>query len=1540
MPAPDGSDQPRARPPLVSRRPSPSSSSSSSAPAAASASASAGSLFVHVPEPSELANLPAQSVDMRKDLATIASEAHDLAVVKEECLARWRQLACESFGGEGTFAYPDFPPVPLSLPFFSAEPVLQLRDSDQQAPSPPAAREPTTRPGLSASLHNVAASPASDVASSRAGEAASGLSAKNAPPQEDATDFSARVVVAAPCLEVIFGSATRKGTAHDNEDRLSIAYWGGVSERLLRLPSLSLPSSSHAAAPAAGNRQLSVPPARDADAGEGARREAADAHAGAAAPPPDDEAYRSRSASEGPAVGAQGSAGSASGRRRAGAAGSLCGPSSSLQTGMQGVGASLNSTSTSNDDDDDAETQERTVSEVVRVFSASSRRRPLVGVPVPRTTPVDEGDAELESELALLQMSSVSPAYRAEEEARLRRAYAQRKKEREADACLQEMVLAHEAHGHRRRWPKPSASSLLFHHCGGASGRRAEEVEGGSHESRSASPFLCFITPHGRVLPQKLPAKRAGSDLLMEMPFVAAKKTRSCHAAALMESNFWHDRGKKRVQGWGYTSHAPLDVAVGSEAGTENTSPSGASSVAQTNARKPGEGKAHAAPETDEHNSARQRRSSLFGRRWSSGNGHFGAKGHQGKEKAEGKRGGEPGEDESARGSHADGENARAKTPSAGSQHDSENEGMFTLMRRPSSLFLRRRRKRKDSQKAKDDAHEQTSASRPQGGEGPACGEHGQAQAAPATGTAVALKREAPAIPLTLRNAPTFLFTICDGHDGPSAAVFAALELPKLLCCRTGRERVGKKADPRGGRGETEAAGKKGGDSPLWRQIVSRGSSALSRKQTLLQKGGCRAFDSGGSRDDQRDTLFKDAFHELDSNFRRQCHHASVRTGRACTSGACVLSVLVRGNELISQNVGDCRAALLTIDLEAGAHMYRGALRCGGSFTPDDVLEVRGVGDLLRSQVSSSEEEEADSEPGEEGTGSANANRCEDARPQNTRDFDAATVKREGGGAPTADRVPCVEPRRGGDAGGGTAGNGFAFSAPPRGDDEAKVRVDDKREEDDGQHALLTSPGRGLTRIAYPLDVASTGNGRVSHSSSFSSFPSRPGSLSSLSLAIDWVSSAPEEFEADEIPTETETSSSAPPSGDSQAGDSNSFARGASMAASALSSNSSTADTATLPFAARSPSISIGARLRAGERADSHPTFSCLSSSSSSLASFSPPSSSSSSAPAAGARTALSSGGDEVTGSMPAPSALSPGAAAGSSGSGVTASVKKPAKRMVKVSKYRLRHPYQERALMLQYLNTEHRCSDPRELARIRRAGGSILGGRVGGILEPARTIGDFDVKDAQPFGVLTATPDVARVRIRKPSLLLLGTDGIWDTLLPSDILACMQKIPQLWQLILEAFRDRMDEKARAVEARRRQSDPETGGAAAPAAASAKSTTPLTGQALREMQRRRREELEEEEATYQAERRQKLTKPQRLEKGIKADMLSRLCEELIKAARRRGSEDDATCLAVFLNPASPAAQPEETPTSPVSDAADAHTCLPTMFSGERGAKTK
>jgi serine/threonine protein phosphatase PrpC len=82
-------------------------------------------------------------------------------------------------------------------------------------------------------------------------------------------------------------------------------------------------------------------------------------------------------------------------------------------------------------------------------------------------------------------------------------------------------------------------------------------------------------------------------------------------------------------------------------------------------------------------------------------------------------------------------------------------------------------------------------------------------------------------------------------------------------------------------------------------------------------------------------------------------------------------------------------------------------------------------------------------------------------------------------------------------------------------------------------------------------------------------------------------------------------------------------------------------------------------------------------------------------------------------------------------------------------------------------LSEDHKPTDAGEKARIDRAGGFVLNGRVNGVLSLSRAIGDvsFKQRDVAPeLQAVTPCPDVLEVQMQlDDEFVVQACDGIWD---------------------------------------------------------------------------------------------------------------------------------------------------------------------------------
>lgn len=101
------------------------------------------------------------------------------------------------------------------------------------------------------------------------------------------------------------------------------------------------------------------------------------------------------------------------------------------------------------------------------------------------------------------------------------------------------------------------------------------------------------------------------------------------------------------------------------------------------------------------------------------------------------------------------------------------------------------------------------------------------------------------------------------------------------------------------------------------------------------------------------------------------------------------------------------------------------------------------------------------------------------------------------------------------------------------------------------------------------------------------------------------------------------------------------------------------------------------------------------------------------------------------------------------------------------------------------WLSRDHRASKSYELTRVRSKGydAPTVHGRIEGILEPTRTIGDLDVKASLPDDIISITPETRMVDVVvggstdtvHQGILIQGTDGLWDGLRGDEILEILK---------------------------------------------------------------------------------------------------------------------------------------------------------------------
>lgn len=90
-------------------------------------------------------------------------------------------------------------------------------------------------------------------------------------------------------------------------------------------------------------------------------------------------------------------------------------------------------------------------------------------------------------------------------------------------------------------------------------------------------------------------------------------------------------------------------------------------------------------------------------------------------------------------------------------------------------------------------------------------------------------------------------------------------------------------------------------------------------------------------------------------------------------------------------------------------------------------------------------------------------------------------------------------------------------------------------------------------------------------------------------------------------------------------------------------------------------------------------------------------------------------------------------------------------------------------------LSTDHKPDSDLEKQRIIKAGGFVVDGRMNSNLNLSRALGDLEYKKNPAIGVdqqlIIAVPDLVVYTLNdKTDFILLGCDGVWETMTNSDI--------------------------------------------------------------------------------------------------------------------------------------------------------------------------
>lgn len=104
-------------------------------------------------------------------------------------------------------------------------------------------------------------------------------------------------------------------------------------------------------------------------------------------------------------------------------------------------------------------------------------------------------------------------------------------------------------------------------------------------------------------------------------------------------------------------------------------------------------------------------------------------------------------------------------------------------------------------------------------------------------------------------------------------------------------------------------------------------------------------------------------------------------------------------------------------------------------------------------------------------------------------------------------------------------------------------------------------------------------------------------------------------------------------------------------------------------------------------------------------------------------------------------------------------------------------------------LSEDHCEANTKEKQRVLASGAYIEYGRIGGVLEPFRSIGDIDMKEREMDGWVIATPEIKKTRLLLGrSTLVMATDGVWGSLVNQKVMAIARKFPNDPQAAADAI--------------------------------------------------------------------------------------------------------------------------------------------------------
>lgn len=92
-------------------------------------------------------------------------------------------------------------------------------------------------------------------------------------------------------------------------------------------------------------------------------------------------------------------------------------------------------------------------------------------------------------------------------------------------------------------------------------------------------------------------------------------------------------------------------------------------------------------------------------------------------------------------------------------------------------------------------------------------------------------------------------------------------------------------------------------------------------------------------------------------------------------------------------------------------------------------------------------------------------------------------------------------------------------------------------------------------------------------------------------------------------------------------------------------------------------------------------------------------------------------------------------------------------------------------------ITEDHCATNSNEKLRVVRRGGSFTHGRVAGVMEPTRSLGDIDMKTKDMRGWIIATPEIfERNLLAGQTTLVLATDGVWGVLENEQVMQIAQR--------------------------------------------------------------------------------------------------------------------------------------------------------------------